>query len=292
MSKVEIKRILCAVDFSDFSAEACRYAFSLAQHYQAKLFFLHVVEMWKYPSASFAGTADLYSQYCHSLTSDADEQLREFVKAHARGGADIEYAVREGGFASDCVYGFAVERAVDVIVMGTHGRRGFDRLMLGSVTERVVRQAHCPVLSVRTAPSRDPGTGADEGIQLRRILFSTDFSDYANQALDYAASLAAKYNSELMLVHVLEEPDAEAAKRADERLKAFISAETRGNLRVSTSVPSGRAYREIVRLAEEEKADLIVMAVRGHNALDLAVFGSTAYRVIHLASCPVLAVRA
>jgi len=179
--------------------------------------------------------------------------------------------------------------------MGTHGRRGFDRLMLGSVTEKVLRAAHCPVLAVRN-PSRTfvASATARDAIKLRRILFCTDFSDYSNRALDYALSLAAEYNSELTFVHVLEDipksTRVEETAKANEDLDKLIPAQAKKSYRIATTVRIGRAYKEIIQLACEKDADLVIMAVRGHNALDLAVFGSTTYRVIQLGTCPVLAV--
>ena len=199
------------------------------------------------------------------------------------------------GTATDCILSFADEKAISLIVTGTHGRRGFDRLMLGSVAEKVLRQAHCPVLTIRKPPHPLVASAPRrEGIELRRILFCTDFSDYSNRALAYAVSLTDEYNSELNLVHVLEDiPDStrvEETARANESLDKLIPAQGKKGRRIATTVRIGRAYEEIIQLACEKEADLVIMAVRGRDALDLAVFGSTTYRVIQLGTCPVLAV--
>jgi len=295
MASIKIERILCPVDFSEVSVGAYGYASSLAQQYGARLFVQHVVELWRHSSASFSATADLYTQFCRGLLTGGEVELQDFVKSHAQNGIHPECVIREG-IATDCILSFADEQAVSLIVMGTHGRRGFDRLTLGSVTEKVLRVAHCPVLAVRE-PSRTfvASATARAAIELRRILLCTDFSDYSNRALDYALSLVAEYNSELTLVHVLEDiPKStrvkETVAKANEDLDKLIPAEAKKNHRIATTVRIGRAYKEIIQLACEKDADLVIMAVRGRNVLDLAVFGSTTYRVIQLGTCPVLAV--
>jgi nucleotide-binding universal stress UspA family protein len=185
---------------------------------------------------------------------------------------------------------------VGLIIMGTHGLRGIDRVLLGSVTDKVLRKAHCPVLAVRK-PVHDLVTQAEvpDVIPLQRILCCTDFSDPSEQALEYAVSLAREYEAELTLLHVLEgvadsaDVENEIAK-AMENLEKQLSPETRRNCNTKTLVRIGKPYQQIIELALESRTDLIVMGVRGRNALDLAVFGSTTYRVVQLGPCPVLVV--
>jgi nucleotide-binding universal stress UspA family protein len=178
--------------------------------------------------------------------------------------------------------------------MGTHGLRGLERAMLGSVTDKVLRKAHCPVLAVRK-PAHDLVTqsGVPDVIPLQRILCCTDFSDQSEQAIEHAVSLSTEYGGELTLLHVLEDlPNSadfenEIAKE-QERLEKFISPDTRSNCKTKTLVRIGKPYQQILELALESRTDLIVMGARGRNALDLAVFGSTTYRVVQLGPCPVL----
>ena len=295
MAPIKIERILCPIDFSEFSVAAYEYASSLAQRYGAKLFVQHVVEMWRHPSAYFSVRVDLYAEFLQLFLTRAEEELQTFVRSHAQNGVRPETVIREG-LATDSILSLADEQKISLIVMGTHGRRGFDRLMLGSVTERVLREAHCPVLAVRKPPRNFVASAtAGHSIELRRILFCTDFSDYSNQALDYALSLAAEHNSDLTLVHVLEDiPKSTRVKetiaKANEVLGRLIPPEAKKSHRIVTTVRTGRAYQEIVQLASEMDADLVIVAVRGRNALDLVVFGSTTYRVIQLGTFPVLAV--
>ena len=291
---VKIERILCPTDFSDISAKAYDYATSLARHYSAKLFLEHVVQpvTAAYPYYAFP---DAVNEMYWNLSEHAGEQLREMVKTHAWNGTHPEVVVQTG-MVADSILSFAAKQTVDLIVMGTHGRRGIDRLTMGSVTERVLRKAQCPVLAVRN-PLHDFVTvekGKDP-VQLRKIIFCTDFSEHSTRALSYAFSLAMEYNADLTLLHVLDDIPGgaelrDATVKAVHELEKPIPAEARNWCSIKTSVRVGKPYQEIVQLALESQADLVVMGVRGRSPLDLALFGSTTQRVIQLGSCPVLVV--
>src|ERR1700746_1494348 len=293
---LEIKLILCPIDFSEFSVRAYHHAVSLAEHYQAKLVAQHVVELWRHPSASFAASAGLYEELEQALRESGSEQLQEFVKNPPHDEIQPELVVHQA-VAPASIQSFAQAEKTDVIVMGTHGRRGFDRLMLGSVTDRVMRRAPCPVLAVGKA-SHDSMAADEERHHpryLSRILFCTDFSENSERALNYALSARAEYDAELTLLHVWEEvsPPAkkkEAITRAAEQLEKLIPSEGRKTLKIKTAVRIGKPYRQIIQLAMEAQIALVTMGVRGRGELDLAVFGSTTYRVMQLGSCPVLAV--
>jgi nucleotide-binding universal stress UspA family protein len=291
---LRIERILCPLDFSDFSAKAYDYAQSLARHYQAKLFLQHVLQpiFSAYPLYACPETAQNLFQ---DLRAYAEQELREFVTSHTRTGIEPESVISEG-MVTDQILACAEAHAVDLIVMGTHGRQGFDHLLLGSVTEKILRKARCPVLAIGK-PAHDfvaPASDADP-VRLDRIVFATDFSRHAERALDYALSLAQEYKAELTLLHVLEEipPSWDLATVTSDvvsRLERPIPAEARNRCMLKSRMRVGRPYQEIVRYALETETDLVVLGVRGRNALDLALFGSTAHRVIHQAPCPVLAV--
>jgi nucleotide-binding universal stress UspA family protein len=289
MEHTPIERILCPVDFSKYSVQAYAYACSLAQRYGAKLFVQHVVEMWRHPSASFAAAADLYMQFCTDIADSDKEHLQRFVEAHSPTGFFPDCVIGEG-MATDSILGFAQQENVDLIVMGTHGARGFDRLMLGSVTEKVMRRARCSVLAVHRA-LWPPALG---GIGLREILFCTDFSAAANGALGTALSVAAEYEARLTLVHVVDGMarlhHAESTAKAQAELDRLVPERVRRERNIDTAVCAGRACREISQLAGERNADLVIMGVRGSHALDDTMFGSTTYRVVQMGQCPVLAV--
>jgi nucleotide-binding universal stress UspA family protein len=292
---LEIKLILCPIDFSEFSVRAYQHALSLAEHYRAKLVAQHVVELWRYPYADYAASLGDYERFSQALREGGKEQLEEFVKNHTHDEIQPELVVHEG-IAPDSILSFAQAEKTDVIVMGTHGRRGFDRLMLGSVTDRVMRRAPCPVLAVGKA-SHD-SVASEEGRHRRhlsRILFCTDFSDNSERALNYALSARAEYDAELTMLHVLEEVSPPAKKEqaiatAKDELEKLIPSAGRKTPKIKTAVRIGKPYEQIIQLALEAQIDMVAMAVRGRGALDLAVFGSTTYRVLQLGPCPVLAV--
>ena len=292
---LEFKSILCPIDFSEFSVRAYRYALLLAEHYRAKLVAQHVVDLWRHPSASYVVAVRLYEEFSLVLRERGEKQLQEFVKNHAHGEIQPELVVDQG-MAPDSILSFAQAQKTDLIVMGTHGRRGFDRLMLGSVTDRVMRRVPCPVLAV-SKPLDDSMLTAkerDHVQQLSRILFCADFSENSERALNYAVSVTTEFDAELTLLHVLEEVPSpanteEAIAAATERLDKLIPREGRTNLKIDTAVRIGKPYQQIIQLAQEGQIDMVTMGVHGYGALDPAVFGSTTYRVMQLGPCPVLA---
>jgi nucleotide-binding universal stress UspA family protein len=300
---LEIKSIVCPVDFSEFSVRAYHHALSLAENYRAKLIAQHIIELSHYPYADYAASAGDYENFSRAMREGGKEQLREFVKKHAQGEIQPELVVSQGT-ASDSILAFAQEQKMDLIVMGTHGRRGFDRLMLGTTTDRVMRRSFCPVLAVSKAPPESsPANSASDAAasegrhhvhRLNRIVFCTDFSENSERALNYAISATREYDAELTMLHVLERANParkeEIVATAAGQLDKLIPPEERNHLKIKTEVRVGEPYQQIIQHAEEARIDLVVMAVRGRGALDLAVFGSTTYRVMQLGPCPVLAV--
>ena len=291
---MQLKSILCPIDFSNFSAAAYQYALSLAEYYKARIVALHVVELWKYPFADYAAQEADYAKFSGALNEGGAVQLQRFVKEYSATGFQPELVVHLGN-APNCILSFAQKANIEVIVMGTHGRRGVDRLVLGSTTDRVMRRAACPVLIVSDPSHRASSTGPDGHHRLSRILYCTDFSNNSERARGYAISLAEEYGAELTLLHVAERvPDvaraqAIIASRTQELDKLVYETE-RKNLNVRLAVRFGKPYEEIVRHATETQASLIIMTTRGGEAVDRAVFGSTTYRAIQLGPCPVLAV--
>src|SRR6202047_2562038 len=226
---MEIKLILCPIDFSEFCVGAYQHALSRAEHYRAKLVAQHVVELWRYPYADYAASLGDYERFGQALREGGSERLQEFVKNHTHDKIQPELVVQEG-VAADSILSFAQAQKTDVIVMGTHGRRGFDRLMLGSVTDRVMRRALCPVLAICKPPHDSVAAGKERGYvhHLSRILFCADFSENSEQALNYAISATAEYDAELTLLHVLEGVPSQAKTEevmaeAAERLAKLIS---------------------------------------------------------------------
>lgn len=289
---LKIERILCPVDFSEFSARAYDYAHSLARHYEAKLFVLHIVRNITIDPTFLSSTVldKVYSQQA----VDAKAQMAKLVAKQAGDPAQIELIVQMG-FATDSILSFAKQNEIDLVVMGTHGRRGLDRLITGSTTESILRKSQSPVLAVHE-PTRSfvSPESADEPVHLRKILCCVDFSEHSPRALEYAFSLGMQYQAEITLLNVLEDgkDTPEQKDRAVAGIEQLVPDDARNWASITPLVLSGQPYEQIIEHAAEAQTDLIVMGVRGRNAIDLAVFGSTTHRVIQLGPCPVLVVRA
>jgi nucleotide-binding universal stress UspA family protein len=293
-----IRTILYPTDFSEASARAYAYAESLAGHYGAKLHVVHVAQppTAAYPDYAFTG---VLAGVLRDLRGYSEKQLGCFMEGRAQHatehGIQLECTVVEGSITAEILQ-YAEKNAIDLIVMGTHGLEGADRRTLGSVTEKVLRKALCPVLAIRKPEHSfvTPGSSGNS-VGLRKILYCTDFSKDSNRAAEYAFSLAMEYGAEITLLNVLEElprsGDAQSAMaEVKDRLRAIIPPDAAGRCSIPIKARIGRPYQEIIQLALEDQTDLVILGVRGRNIVDLTLFGSTTYRVIQRGSCPVLSV--
>lgn len=299
MTKIDIRRILCPTDFSAFSGRAFEHAVSMAASYEAAVTVLHVL-----PDTVVASSELAYMGSPMLLAAGLNEAIRSdlasWVAPARRAGLHADGEVREGKPAGEIVRA-AQDLRADLIVMGTHGRSGFQRWVLGSVAEKVLRQALCPVLTVPARDGDRPGP-----MPFKRILCATDFSPASEAAVGYAASLAVEAGACLLLVHVLDRPgagarpesgadgdghrpDFECAARA--QLRRALPPEAREWCMPEEIVTCGKVAPEILRLAAEREAGLVVMGVHGRSLLDLMAFGSVTHEVVREAVCPVLTVR-
>lgn len=302
---ITIRRILCPVDFSRFSRHALEQAVALARESSADIVALHACAVAPVTEVVHVGApipiepARLTSDVRQAIT----RELTDFTYEVDAGGLSITPKVHEREPVAAIIE--AAERwPADLIVMGTHGRAGFERLLLGSITEKVLRKAPCPVLTV---PRRL--TTVTHALTFSRILCAIDFSAASMRALEYATSLAAAEGPGVHALNVVEllsdggalrdaavldTPDFRGAllRTARERLHAAIPDVLRAACTITESVTMGKAYREILRIAHEERADLIVLGVQGRSGADLFLFGSTTQHVVRQAECPVLTIRA
>jgi nucleotide-binding universal stress UspA family protein len=299
---VHIDRILCPVDFSDFSRHALDHAIAISHWYGSAIAALHVVV--PAPTVSVAPYVGPSALQPFSLTDvDRDKlraELRQFVAQEAPADLSIDLRVEDGLDAGYEIPVQAQRLSADLIVMGTHGRSGFKRLFLGSVAERVLRRASCPVITV--PPKVPDAVPARELFQ--RILCPIDFSPSSDASLQYAISLAQRANSDLIVMHVVDAlPDltepplaprvnrGELVESSGRRIKAMIPDSVRQCCKVTEEVAVGTPHREILRLAAEQSVQLIVIGIRGWNAVDALLYGSTAEHVVRGAACPVLTLR-
>jgi nucleotide-binding universal stress UspA family protein len=191
----------------------------------------------------------------------------------------------------------------DLVVLGTHGRAGLEHLFLGSVAEKLIRRLPCPVLTVSHEEGR---TWAAPGL-ITRILCATDFSPSSAEALRLARMIAEKHGAEITLLHAIENaPDfgdnayrslldvealcKELVRRTEERLRGVVE-ELGAGPRVDIKAVVGCAYKEVLRIAAADRADLIVIGAQGHGFLEHLLSGSNAQHIIRRSTCPVLTVR-
>jgi len=304
----EIKRILCPIDFSDHSRHALDHAVAIARWYESTITLLHVCAA--IPVAAYApGTPVLPSAVL--TEADRDElraSMKRFAVDEGAGALPVEMEVIEGNTVAEIL--LAAERLKsDLLVMGTHGRSGFERLVLGSATEKVLRKAACPVLSV---PRGATDAVSAVPVVFTDILCAVDFSDCSMHALKYATSMAQESDARLTVLHVVEPmPEwppraagevevwserfndyiAEVEEDRRTRLAAAVPGSARAYCTVETEMATGTPYREILRVAEKRSSDLIVIGIHGRNPVDILFFGSTAQHVVRQAACPVLTLR-
>lgn len=196
---ISVQKILCPVDSSEFSARALRYAAKLASWYDADLTALSVRPGLMPRSLRLDAAEALLLEDLKS-GQNQEEALREFV-SNAACPSTARVVSSDGPIVQE-ILRIAVELPADLIVMGTHGLSGFERLLLGSVTEKVLRKAPCPVLTV---PRLATG-GTARAVIFKTIVCAVDFSEASRRALDYALSLAQEAGGRLLLLHALEGP--------------------------------------------------------------------------------------
>jgi nucleotide-binding universal stress UspA family protein len=303
-----LKRILCPVDLSEVSAHGAEWAGTIAGWYGATVTAVHAVDPIV-PALRGSGRATPTRK--DDLADDARRRIegeaRAMFDAAVKAGTEV-HAVVDLASPSAAILKHAESLPADLIVMGTHGASGFERLVLGSVTEKVLRKARCPVLTV---PPRAETTSR---LPFSHVLCAVDFSDSSLRGVDYAMSLAKESDARLTLVHIVEWPWPEPPpppmdevppvlamqvgdfrrhreQEAAARLLALIPEEARDWCQPTVEVRHGKAYVEVLRVAAETQADLIVIGMHGRNPIDLAMFGSTVNQVVRRARCPVLTIR-
>lgn len=299
--RMVLKNVLCGVDLSDFSMLPLSYGLALCKEYGAKLHVCHVID---FPTATIYGEG----------VSDPLEQERGFIEyTHDYilglvGDSPVPWEpIVKVGHTADEIAALASERKMDLVITATHGRSGLKRMLLGSVTERLMHTLACPLLAVRRSGKPEelkPG----RPVNLKRILVGCDFSSDSELAFDYGLSLAQEFESELHLVHVIEPmayenltkraaPAAESGFEEDLRLQLkeamddMIPDDARSWCKPVTTLVAGRADEELTKYALVNKMDLIVLGVRGQRLVEKLFIGSTTDRVTRQAHCPVLSVQ-
>jgi nucleotide-binding universal stress UspA family protein len=295
---MQLRGILCATDFSEHSNRTIPYGVAIAREFDARLYVCHVIDL---------SAVAMYGEFQldpigqqERIRQQAYELLSQMPGLNA---VAWEPLICIGQPAAE-IARIVEEKGVDLVIACTRGHSGLRRLILGSVTQRLMRTLSCPLLAVQGAEEGfiDPAAGA---IRLKKILVGSDFSDDSILALNYGLSLAQEFEAELHLIHVMEPPvypeflsPAEQTQdlvRTDvfkEKLDALVSGDARNWCSLKLAVLRGQPYEELVAYAVAQSMDMIVLGVRGYGLVKSLLMGSTTDRVVRRSPCPVLAVSA
>lgn len=323
--RIQPKKIMCAVDFSSFTNNILSYSVGLCKEFNAKLFLIHIV-------------MDVHNLFKYGETTlDAEmiqvEQLQKAQKLLEELASDLpvehELIVNKGEPADE-IRRIALEENIELVITATHGKSGIQRFLIGSVTEKLMKIIHCPLLVLHTR--RDeliPPPNFE--IKLKKILVGCDFSPDSKLAFDYGVSLAQEFQAELYLAHVINpmehidlqasdyiygnprdyvswhSPDyllmqrratkeerekiSELRQQLEKQLYFMLPEESRSWCTPKIKLLDGEPYKELVEYSKEQEVDMIVLGIRGHSLWEKLMVGSTTDRVIRNSPCPVLAIR-
>ncbi len=298
--RVHLRRIMCTTDFSECSRFTVPYGVALAREFGAMLYVCHVVDL---PAVAVYGEAMGDGGLDRkSIRTQAEEGLGDLMREYS-----IEWAplVAEGRTAHE-IEALAVEKEVDLVISATHGRSGLKRLVMGSVTERLMRRLHCPLLVVRSA-AHGMQKVAFEKVSFDKVLVGLDFSPDSDLAFEHGLSLSQQFQSELHLVHVIEpsvyrdllklQTDPAALNREDlrvelkEKMNSMIPKEALNWCSPKISLLAGQPHEELAKYALVNDMDLVVLGFRGQGLMETVFVGSTTARAVRGAVCPVLSIR-
>ena len=281
---IHIQKILVPVDFSEASKKAVNYGISLAMEFKSRLVLAHIAPFDK----------EKYEQ--------AKLHLLDLIPTELYQRHDFEIIVKAGDVREE-ILGIVRDKEIDLVIMGSHGRSYFERMLLGSVTERMLRKLSVPILTVsHLDPAKEihvPGP-----VPLRRIVYATDLTEGSEAGLRFSIRLAHGLDAQLTVVHVIElihsaftgfetgayapEVASEIRAEIEERFNKSIALVSDGSVPITTVLADGLPYEAINNVAAEQKADLIVLNLQGRGRLERALLGTTAERVIRTATVPVL----
>ncbi len=297
-----VNRILFPTDFSQGSERALDSALALAQEFGAELHMLHAVVLHaddpNDPAHHFPDAEEIRRR----LERTADLRMESGIAERAGDGLPVVQSHRRGISVAPTILEHALEIDPDLIVMSTHGRRGLENVLLGSVTEEIVRFANCPVLTVRM------GEGESAFPSAAPILVPVDFSEHSRQALALARDIASTFGASIHALHVFERPihpeiylggmpldspdfhTVEGSLR--EALETFVRETPGPEVATSLHVVEGRAVPAILEFVQDYQVGLVVIATHGLTGLAHVLLGSVSEKVVRRAPCPVLSVKA
>ena len=281
---IHIKKIMVPVDFSQASKKAVNYGLSLALEFDARLVLAHI------------------APYEREAYEEAKVHLLDLIPSDCRECLTFEIIVKSGDVRRE-ILGIVQDKDIDLVVMGSRGRGYFERLLLGSVTERMLRKLPVPVLTVsHLDPEKEihrPGA-----VPLQHILYAADLSEGTEDGLRFSIRLARGLNAALTVLHVIDPIDysligpepapylpeysTEMRAKAEEELNRIVALASDGSVPITPLLVEGTPYDRINKVAVECNADLIVINLQGKGRLERTLLGATAERVVRTATVPVL----
>jgi nucleotide-binding universal stress UspA family protein len=298
---LQLKRILFPTDFSRCADQALEHAVFLAEKYDAEIHVLHAVTLFNDQPEVVNDEFDETEKMIKKLEDIAELQLNKVSDAHEDDDIKIIKVQTRGISAAPAILDYAAENSIDLIVMGTHGRRGLGHFFLGSVAEEIVRVSECPVFTIREAETPTPPKSKE------KILVPVDFSEHSQNALVNAKEIAKSYEAKIHLLHIIEETIHPAyslsgkssifdivpniKEDCEKRLKKMISEKIGDEVKTEIHIVSGQAANEIINFAKNNSMDLIVIATHGLTGLEHLLLGSTTEKVVRMASCPVFTIK-
>ncbi len=287
------QKILCPIDFSPGSQQAMRVATRVATEAGAELVLLHC---WYVPPLAMAGDFMLPSNVLEEMQADAQRGLDDAVKEVTALGATRVSALLRTGLPWTTIVSVLEDSSIDLVVIGTHGRTGLSRILLGSVAEKVVRHAPCSVMAVHPNGENKP---------FKTILCPIDFSDHSRTATELASDVAAPGGAGITLLHVVDVPVAFAGepavagfvraldKHATELLETWAAAvRKRTDVPVTVRMRIGHPGAQTLAVLDEAPSvDLVVVGTHGRTGVSRIFLGSVAEKIVRHATCPVLVAR-
>ena len=294
---ISLKKILVPVDFSEPSKKAVTYGLTLARQFNASLTIIHIVP---------ESTALLYAVPAQLLEIEkgqyakAAAEIRNLVPSEYAAKSSVQTIVKIGNIERELL-GIVGDEAIDLVVMGTHGRRHLSRWFIGSVTEHMLRHVPVPVLTVSHVEAEKHAIGL---VSLQRILYATDLSESSTIGLKYAVELARGTGAKLTVMHVVDDEDrmlwgptvithldrGKLIAELRQKLEDLVKAEKAPGIETETLLVEGKPFQKIVQIAEDRDMDIIVLNLQSKSMVERALLGSTAERVVRLARTTVLSV--
>lgn len=295
---IRFKKLLVPLDFSEPSRKALDYGLAFATRLRAKLVVAHII-----PEISTLSYAFPIENLAIEIKQSerAIREIQALIPDERAKLVDLQTIVKVGRI-EDSLLEIMNAESMDFIIMGSHGRRNFSRWFLGSITEHILRKVPVPVLTVSHIDEAKYPFGG--GVtSFKRLLYATDLGESADRGMEYATELAQQFSSELTVMTVVEYLnlgyeaaaylDDERTKRlqsTQKQLDTFVARQKRDGMQVQTLVADGKPYERILSTAEQSNVDCIVLNLESKSMLERAFLGSTAERVVRLATIPVLSI--